>query len=189
MSTNCSWCCCGQQGSVGARDVLPTPLGFWGHQLCPPSVSFGDKTGKMIALGSPQALNQTRGTKRGNFRVLPVPGGPGQAGALLRGAGLGSAGWEASELILLRSREGHQELSGHKIGCKQGEMTASSLVRWLRGEQRGCAAAARSARGHPTPQPLHGPGDLAAPPDIINPILSSSLGLTTGFFFFFFNLL
>lgn len=40
---------------IRGRKGCGTLLGFWGHQLCPLSVLFGDKIGKMIALGSLQA--------------------------------------------------------------------------------------------------------------------------------------
>lgn len=62
--------------------------------MCSPHcLAFGDKIGKIIALGSLQALDlRYQEGKLGNFRVLPVLERLWGCGALLRGAGLGSAG-------------------------------------------------------------------------------------------------
>lgn len=92
-------------------------------------------------------------------------GGTGWAGALLRGAGLGSAGREwlppALELILLLPKE-RRSFQDIKLAVKRGKMITSSLAVLLRRERRGVVVQRN-----------------------ISPILSNGLGLTTGFLFWF----
>lgn len=89
------------------------------------SVPRGGEIVVIITLGFLYALSQTRGTKRGNFRVLSILERPwgARGGQGLSSEALGLQDGNAPSGLSADPpyRKGEKKLSGHKMGRKEGK--------------------------------------------------------------------